>query len=1225
MAEQPFKVRKLNVNGSYILASEFDPSSQGIYAPVPSLYFRIGYNSPYNIYIKTGSSDTDWIPLANKSVVDLLNFIFDATNEPSGFPVSQVTGEVDRTSSTISFNEGNRTFTIAPSGSSYYFFTKGVKYTKTSAINLQIPVTAGTYYFYFDTNGELQYTAVSSFPISIMLLNVFVAMVVWNGSQAVIIGDERHGCTMDAHTHARLHSNQGSVYLTGMALNNFVIDADGSSDTHAQFSIGSGTFRDEDILHTLSSIGATTSIPEVYRTGSGGGTWNIETKTNFKFLTSANSLIEYNSNSGTWARTEVGDNKYVLRHILATNDIRYPYVSLMGLAEYLNKSDARLNAQTELLSYTGLPFVEFVPIATYIIQSKTIFTNSVNAIIVTTDTGASYIDWRKTGTYLNPNVSGVNVHNNLGGLEGGGLNFYHSNQPINTTDIVTYAGIIDTGKLNVNFSSNSNTGTLSAISTLNTSAIRFSPSTTTSITGFNNAENGKLLWIHNAGSVDITIENESSTETTASNRIITGRNINILFKQNNSLLLQYDSTSSRWRFVTTVNSMNHNDLDNINGGSPYYHSDQSINKADSVEFANLLLSQNGTLTFEGSSNDDFETTLTVENPTADRTVTIPNATTTLVGTDVEQTLSLKTLTSPNITGTTTVTSTNTNVSPFTITANSLQNEVGIIKLSSSEPDILINQTSSNSDSTILFGVNDNYLLSLGKNSSDNFYIGRNNSGWVNDTLVISRTTGNLSISSTTDSTSISTGSFTTSGGVGITKNLNVGNNISIHNQYALQLFDSDSSNYIGFKAPSNVLNSVTFTVPIADGTNGQVITTNGAGVLSFTTINQEHNNLTGLQGGTNSPTSKYYHSDQEINIASSPSFAGMTIAGFTFPTVDGSANHVLTTNGSKGLSFAQVSHVNLSNIQGGTVGSYYHSNQQIDSTSDVTFKSVSITETLRYNTANTYSGAGGNLTSTEIVASHTNLRLNPSGIATIHGIDSTATGKVVILQNVSIYTITIANNSSTETTASKRIITGAEGSITLKTNTSITLIYDGTTSQWRAIGLNRHNNYFDLQGGNSGTDKFYHSDQEINIASSVQFAGINVNGAYSLPTALGSNGQSLISNGTGVVFGTPISTLDAYIIRYSASLNLDATTTLSTVTGSNASGRYNFWLDSDPRIRGSLYVKSSDLTNSELEISSTKIGTDNGMSNRLNVYFSSNNIVFENKIANDTLVIVKNI
>ena len=63
---------------------------------------------------------------------------------------------------------------------------------------------------------------------------------------------------------------------------------------------------------------------------------------------------------------------------------------------------------------------------------------------------------------------------------------------------------------------------------------------------------------------------------------------------------------------------------------------------------NLVLGD-GSIVFEGSTPDAFETTLTVTNPTADRTVTIPDATTTLVGTDTTQTLTNKTLTSPTLT------------------------------------------------------------------------------------------------------------------------------------------------------------------------------------------------------------------------------------------------------------------------------------------------------------------------------------------------------------------------------------------------------------------------------------------------------------------------------------------------------------------------------------------------------------------------------------------------
>ena len=58
----------------------------------------------------------------------------------------------------------------------------------------------------------------------------------------------------------------------------------------------------------------------------------------------------------------------------------------------------------------------------------------------------------------------------------------------------------------------------------------------------------------------------------------------------------------------------------------------------------------GTIVFEGTTADAFELTLSAGDPTADRTVTLPDATTTLVGTDATQTLTNKTLTSPTVSG-----------------------------------------------------------------------------------------------------------------------------------------------------------------------------------------------------------------------------------------------------------------------------------------------------------------------------------------------------------------------------------------------------------------------------------------------------------------------------------------------------------------------------------------------------------------------------------------------
>ena len=59
--------------------------------------------------------------------------------------------------------------------------------------------------------------------------------------------------------------------------------------------------------------------------------------------------------------------------------------------------------------------------------------------------------------------------------------------------------------------------------------------------------------------------------------------------------------------------------------------------------------------------------------------------------------------------------------------------------------------------------------------------------------------------------------------------------ITLNAQSDLRFADSDSSHYIAIQAPSTVAANVTLTLPAADGTNGQVLSTNGSGALSWAT------------------------------------------------------------------------------------------------------------------------------------------------------------------------------------------------------------------------------------------------------------------------------------------------------------------------------------------------------------------------------------------------------
>src|SRR5210317_75124 len=64
----------------------------------------------------------------------------------------------------------------------------------------------------------------------------------------------------------------------------------------------------------------------------------------------------------------------------------------------------------------------------------------------------------------------------------------------------------------------------------------------------------------------------------------------------------------------------------------------------------------------------------------------------------------------------------------------------------------------------------------------------------------------------------------------------IGNSSSTGGTLKLNEGTSNGTNFIGLKAPNSVTTSTTFTLPSADGSNGQILTTDGSGNLSFTTI-----------------------------------------------------------------------------------------------------------------------------------------------------------------------------------------------------------------------------------------------------------------------------------------------------------------------------------------------------------------------------------------------------
>src|SRR5210317_2192855 len=64
----------------------------------------------------------------------------------------------------------------------------------------------------------------------------------------------------------------------------------------------------------------------------------------------------------------------------------------------------------------------------------------------------------------------------------------------------------------------------------------------------------------------------------------------------------------------------------------------------------------------------------------------------------------------------------------------------------------------------------------------------------------------------------------------------IGNNASTGGTLKLNEGTNNGTNFVGLKAANSIGTSVTFTLPSSDGSNGQILTTDGSGNLSFGTV-----------------------------------------------------------------------------------------------------------------------------------------------------------------------------------------------------------------------------------------------------------------------------------------------------------------------------------------------------------------------------------------------------
>jgi hypothetical protein len=300
-------------------------------------------------------------------------------------PSNEPMGHEDKSESTISFNEGTRTFSIAPVSTSFTVWCAGKRYVKTGTETVQIPDTSGLYYIYFNSSGTLSYRT----DYFVWDEDAPTAYVYWNAEddRAYFFADERHGITLDWATHEYLHRTRGAAIANGFGANNYILNGDGSLDSHAKLDIADGTFFDEDLQVDITHSNTPTAntwqqviqgnaeIPVFYRVNNH---WKKDTATEFA-LKQGTSRPQYNlDTAGTWSATDIDNNRFGVSWIIATNNLNEPIIAVLGQGSYTDNGSAEAEFYGSL-NLDGFPIVEFRPLYKIIYECKDACSNTPHA------------------------------------------------------------------------------------------------------------------------------------------------------------------------------------------------------------------------------------------------------------------------------------------------------------------------------------------------------------------------------------------------------------------------------------------------------------------------------------------------------------------------------------------------------------------------------------------------------------------------------------------------------------------------------------------------------------------------------------------------------------------------------------------------------------------------------------------------------------------------------
>ena len=164
-------------------------------------------------------------------------------------------------------------------------------------------------------------------------------------------------------------------------------------------------------------------------------------------------------------------------------------------------------------------------------------------------------------------------------------------------------------------------------------------------------------------------------------------------------------------------------------------------------------------------------------------------------------------------------------------------------------------------------------------------------------------------------------SLTTTSAITLGGALNAGGNVYANNGSnttgCIHVFDTNGAHDMGICAPTTATTSTLWLLPLADGSSGQALTTNGAGQLGWATIGQVTNALNLSPSGAQTLYNAGGSGNTQINVKDSSSQATNSAPSIALQNNAGALCSVLGTPATTGVAFGDCT--NYKQVFDGTV------------------------------------------------------------------------------------------------------------------------------------------------------------------------------------------------------------------------------------------------------------------------------------------------------------------